>query len=135
MNIINIFYYLAVILLFGKSFGLLSRKLGLPQVAGMVVAGVVLGLLSVFHSDSNVLLKFIIKPNDEEMNVLHVFSQIGVVLILFSSGLETNLKQLKDSGLAASLIALAGVLKPMLLGTLGCLLFMGGFSSPSQEKL
>ena len=34
MNIINIFYYLAVILIFAKSFGLLARKLGLPQVAG-----------------------------------------------------------------------------------------------------
>lgn len=53
MDIINIFYYLAVILIFAKSFGLLARKLGLPQVAGMVVAGVIIGLLSRFHNDDN----------------------------------------------------------------------------------
>ncbi len=135
MDIINIFYYLAIILLFGKSFGLIARKIGLPQVAGMVIAGVALGLLSRFHSDDNFFLRFFIKPNDEEMNVLHVFSQIGVVMILFSSGLETNLSQLKQSGLAASLIALAGVLVPMAFGTLGCLAFMGGFSEYTQDKL
>ena len=45
MDIVNIFYYLAVILLFAKSFGLIARKLGLPQVVGMVLAGIIIGLL------------------------------------------------------------------------------------------
>ena len=38
-EILNTLYYLAVILIFAKSFGLLARKIGLPQVAGMVIAG------------------------------------------------------------------------------------------------
>ncbi len=136
MEIINIFYYLAVILIFAKSFGLLARKLGLPQVAGMVIAGVIIGLLGKFHDDDSVILSTIfMKPNAAEKEVLNAFSQVGVVLILFSSGLETNLDDLKKSGLAATVIALFGVLVPMALGTLGTLLFMNGYSDFSREKL
>ena len=129
MEVVNIFYYLAVILIFAKSFGLLARKLGLPQVAGMVVAGVILGLLGNFHRDDNALLRlFIMKPTKEEMSVLNAFSQVGVVLILFSSGLETDLTELKHSGLCATAVALAGVLVPMALGTAGALLYVNGYA-------
>lgn len=137
MEIINIFYYLAVILLFAKSFGLLARKLGLPQVAGMVVAGVLIGLLGAFHKswNENPFLWFFMKPDGEEKEVLHAFSQVGVVLILFSSGLETKLSDLKHSGLAATVIALCGVLVPMLFGTLGTLAFMNGYAEYTHDKL
>lgn len=137
MDIVNIFYYLAIILLFAKCFGLLARRLGLPQVAGMVVAGVLIGLLGTFHKswDENPLLWFFMKPDDAEIEVLHALSQVGVVLILFSSGLETNLSDLKNSGLAATVIALFGVLVPMLFGTLGTLAFMNGYADFTQDKL
>lgn len=135
-EILNTLYYLAVILIFAKSFGLLARKIGLPQVAGMVIAGVILGLLSNFHKDDNVILSTIfMKPSAKEKDILNAFSQIGVVLILFSSGLETNLDDLKHSGLAATFIALLGVLMPMALGTLGALLFMNGYTAYTHEKL
>ena len=136
MEVVNIFYYLAVILIFAKSFGLLARKLGLPQVAGMVVAGVILGLLGNFHRDDNALLRlFIMKPTKEEMSVLNAFSQVGVVLILFSSGLETDLTELRHSGLCATAVALSGVLVPMALGTAGALLFMNGYAEYTHDKL
>ena len=136
MEVVNIFYYLAVILIFAKSFGLLARKLGLPQVAGMVVAGVILGLLGNFHRDDNALLKlFIMKPTKEEMSVLNAFSQVGVVLILFSSGLETDLTELKHSGLCATVVALSGVLVPMALGAAGAILFMNGYAEYTHDKL
>ena len=135
-EILNTLYYLAVILIFAKSFGLLARKLGLPQVAGMVIAGVILGLLSNFHRDDNVILSTIfMKPSAKEKDILNAFSQIGVVLILFSSGLETNLDNLKHSGLAATFIALCGVLIPIALGTLGSMFFLNGFAAYSHEKL
>ena len=136
MEIVNIFYYLAVILIFAKSFGLLARKLGLPQVAGMVIAGVIIGLLGRFNDGDNIILSTIfMKPSAKEMGVLNAFSQVGVVLILFSSGLETDLNELKHSGFAATCIALAGVLVPMALGTVGALLFMNGFGNYSHDKL
>ena len=67
----------------------------------------------------------IIHPTDAEMDVLQSFSQIGVVFILFSSGLETDFRELKRSGAASSAIAMMGVLVPVALGTAGALLFMG----------
>lgn len=137
MDIVNIFYYLAVILLLAKSFGLIARKLGLPQVVGMVLAGIIIGLLGNFHADwnTNPALWFFMKPSGEEKEILHAFSQIGVVLILFSSGLETKLDDLKHSGLAATVIATAGVIVPMLFGTLGALAFMDGFAEYTHDKL
>jgi len=135
MEVINIFYYLAVILIFAKGFGILARKIGLPQVAGMVVAGVILGLLSKLHNSSNFFLNFFMSPDKDEMNVLDAFSQVGVVLILFSSGLETKFSDLKKSGLAATFVALIGVLVPVILGTLGAMAWLHGFADYSRAKL
>lgn len=135
MEIINVFYYLAVILLLAKSLGLLARKIGLPQVTGMVVAGLIIGLLKRFNNPDNFFLSFFMNPTDAESEVLHAFSQVGVVLILFSSGLETKFSDLKNSGLAATIIAVAGVLTPMLFGTLGTLAFMHGYSEFTTDKL
>lgn len=135
MEIINIFYYLAVILLLAKSFGLLARKIGLPQVTGMVVAGLLIGFLKRFNNPDNFFLSFFMNPDQQESEVLHAFSQVGVVLILFSSGLETKLSDLKKSGLAATVIAFAGVITPILFGTLGAMAFLHGYSEYSHDKL
>lgn len=135
MEIINIFYYLAVILLLAKSFGLLARKIGLPQVTGMVVAGLLIGFLKRFNNPDNFFLSFFMNPDEQESEVLHAFSQVGVVLILFSSGLETKLSDLKKSGLAATVIAVAGVITPILFGTLGAMAFLHGYSEYSHDKL
>ena len=135
MEIINIFYYLAVILLFAKSFGLLARKIGLPQVTGMVVAGLLIGFLKRFNNPDNFFLSFFMNPDAQESEVLHAFSQVGVVLILFSSGLETKLSDLKKSGLAATVIAFAGVITPILFGALGAMAFLHGYSEYSHDKL
>lgn len=135
MEIINIFYYLAVILLLAKSFGLLARKIGLPQVTGMVVAGLLIGFLKRFNNPDNFFLSFFMNPDEQESEVLHAFSQVGVVLILFSSGLETKLSDLKKSGLAATVIAFAGVITPILFGALGAMAFLHGYSEYSHDKL
>lgn len=135
MEIINIFYYLAVILLLAKSFGLLARRIGLPQVTGMVVAGLLIGFLKRFNSPDNFFLSFFMNPDEQESEVLHAFSQVGVVLILFSSGLETKLSDLKKSGLAATVIAFAGVITPILFGALGAMAFLHGYSEYSHDKL
>ncbi len=123
-DVLNIVYYLAIILLATKLLGMLTRKLGLPQVVGMVIAGLLIGpaIFSQLPGSFNGL----VNPSEVEMDVLQSFSQVGVILILFSSGLETNLKDLKTSGFASSMIALAGVAVPLILGTLTAALFMGG---------
>lgn len=93
----------------------------------MVVAGLLIGpaIFSGFGGSFNGL----INPSEAEMDVLASFSQVGVIFILFSSGLETNFDNLKKSGLAATAIAVLGVAVPMALGTFGAAMFMGGFKA------
>lgn len=128
-----VLYDCAIILIATKALGMFTRKLGLPQVVGMIIAGILIG--PAVFSQLNIGFKGIINPTPTEKEVLHSFSQIGVVFILFSSGLETDVRELKKSGLASTMIALAGVFVPIALGTLGALLFMHGFGAgASHEK-
>ena len=124
-EVVNILYYCGMILLSTKLMGMLMRKLGLPQVAGMIIAGLLIGP-AVFSQLGLGAFRGLVTPSPVEMAVLKSLSQIGVVFILFSSGLETGLQDLKTSGAAASAVALAGVIVPVALGTGGALLFMGG---------
>ena len=112
---------LAIILITTKFLGLLFRRIGLPQVLGYIIAGIFIGpaifgdfcgvtLIGFEGKDYNALLLL------PEENALGIFSKIGVLLLMFSTGLETNLKELKSTGLAAVLIACAGVAVPLLLG-------------------
>src|SRR5574344_1116939 len=124
-DVMNILLDISIILFATKLLGMFTRKLGLPQVVGMIIAGLLIGP-AIFSQLSIGGFKGIINPSDVEMKVIQSFSQIGVVFILFSSGLETKFSDLKKSGLAATAIASAGVLVPMALGTGGALMFMGG---------
>ena len=74
-------------------------------------------------------------PTEIEMDVLETFSQIGVILILFSSGLETDIKEMKKSGFSATMIAIAGVVVPIALGTVVSLLFMGDGAFTDYNKI
>ncbi len=128
-EVTSILYDCGIILLATKAFGMLTRKLGLPQVVGMILAGLLIGpALFVGTGFSG-----IIHPTEIEMRVLQSLSQIGVVFILFSSGLETDVQEMKQSGLAATLIAVMGVAVPLALGTIVALLFMGGPDKASDH--
>ena len=129
-NALNILYDLAVILLATKFLGLTTRRFGLPQVVGMALAGLLIGPAIVSHLGLG--FDGLVVPTGSEMDTLKAFSQVGVCLILFSSGLETNIGELKKSGVAATLIALCGVLAPLGLGTVGAIMFMGGFPAFSD---
>ncbi len=130
---LKIVFYLAIILLSTKLLGLVARKLGLPQVVGMVVAGLLIG--SSIIGEFGWSFRGLIDPTQEETDVLSVFSQIGVILILFSSGLETDVKELKKSGFAATTIALMGVLVPIVCGTVVAMLFMGNDYANTDKLL
>lgn len=121
-----------LILLATKALGMFTRKIGLPQVVGMILAGLLIGPALFAGSEG---FNGLINPTETEMNVLQSFSQIGVVFILFSSGLETDFREMKRSGVAATCIALAGVFVPIALGTVAALYFMGGFSAAKDPDL
>ncbi len=101
---------LAIILFFTKAFGLLAKKLGLPQVVGMLIAGILVGPAIWSPLTGG---KFIPVRSTDFLTDL---AELGVIMIMFGAGLETDLRELKRSGLKASLVALAGVLVPLALG-------------------
>lgn len=95
---------LALIMIAAKLMGLIARKIKAPMVVGEILAGLVIGPC----------LLNIVEPNE----ALSVFAEIGVILIMFSAGLETNLQELKKSGFIAFVIACVGVFVPLVGGTL-----------------
>ncbi len=127
-NAIRFVAVLAVILLSTKTLGLVFRHYGLPQVLGFIIAGLLIGpaifgelcgfaIIGFEGRGYNAL--FLLAEN----NYLEIFSKIGVLLLMFSAGLETNLDELKHTGLASALVACAGVAVPLILGFLIALPF------------
>ena len=108
----EVFKDLAIILIFAKLFGILARKCKAPQVVGEIIAGLLIGPS---------VLGLV-----EQTNFLIQMAEIGVVLLMFSAGLETNLKDLIKTGPMACLIACAGVFVPLVGGSL---LYMGFYGA------
>lgn len=112
---------LALILVFSKILMKVCQKLKLPSVIGMILAGLIIGLIS-YIPNQNIL-------NETTEEGLGFFAKIGAILILFSAGLDTDLKQIKSVGFPAAVITVAGVLMPMGLGFLVATLCNGGFGN------
>lgn len=108
MEAYSVFKDLAIIIIFAKIFGILARKCKAPQVVGEIIAGLLIGPS---------LLGLV-----QQTDFLMEMAEVGVVLLMFSAGLETDLKELMKTGPVAFLIACAGVFVP-LVG--GALLYMG----------
>ncbi len=93
---------IALVLVAAKLGGTASRRFGLPAVFGKLVVGIALGpaLLGFIH-------------DDETLNAL---GEIGIILLMFIAGLETDLEQMRKVGVAALLAACGGVALPMAAG-------------------
>lgn len=106
---------IGLILLVAKLLSILFTKLHIPQVIGFLVAGLLVGLIS-FIPGQSVL-------TDYTNGGISILAKFGVVLILFSAGVETDLKQIKAVGVASLVITSLGVIVPMALGFLAAFLF------------
>ena len=115
----SVFRNLAIIILTAKFFGLAARKCKAPQVVGEIIAGLLIGpcVLNLVHIS----------------DTISVFAEIGVVLLMFSTGLGTNLKELIKAGPIATLIACVGVAVPLAGGTLLYSIFYGFAAVGSTE--
>lgn len=99
---------LAIILFFAKFCGVLARKCKAPQVVGQIIAGLILGPCVLGLSS--------------QTDFITQLAEVGVIILMFEVGLETDLKELLKTGPIALLIACAGVFVPLVMGTL---LYMG----------
>ena len=94
---------LALILLSTKLLGLLTQRFQMPQVVGALLAGLILG-----PAGLNVLT---------ETEFISQLSELGVIVLMFSAGMGTDINELKHSGKAGFWVALLGVIVPLLMGT------------------
>ena len=121
----------------------IAKRINLPPVLGELVAGVIIGV-SALHlvifpeggfaaSDSLIMssLQFLNNISPESVNsifasqseVISVIAELGVIVLLFEIGLESDLRQLKEVGIQAFVVAFIGVTAPFAAGTLGLMYF------------
>ena len=130
---------LVVVYTMSKFGGELSKRLGLPPVLGELVGGVIVGV-SAFHlivfpengavaSESVVMTVLQWLGNLDTEAVTHIFAsqsevvsvlaELGVIVLLFEIGLESDLRELGKVGYQAAIVAVVGVVAPFALGTVG----------------
>lgn len=124
MSTIDFLFTLAVILFATKFLGLIMRKIGLPQVLGFILAGILIGPAIWSLIFPNTDMSGWIFPI-QSSSQLKVFAEVGVIMVMFTAGLETDLTELKKTGLVSFLVAMAGVLLPLGLGFLCGFMFLG----------
>lgn len=110
----NYLLSLCVILMSTKIFSIISRRAQLPQVVGALMAGLffgpaVLGALTTKYFG----VQFCLTPSP----LLKDLAELGVIVIMFTAGMETNIDELKASGKSGFLVALCGVIVPLGMGT------------------
>jgi Kef-type K+ transport system membrane component KefB len=93
---------LALILISTKVLGLITKRIQMPQVVGALLAGLILGPAML-----NIL---------QETEFISQVSELGVIVLMFTAGLETDIQELKKAGAKSFVIALIGVIVPLIGG-------------------
>ncbi len=102
------FLWIAVILVFAKLSSLVE-KWGQPAVLGELVMGMAIGNLA--------LLGISVFEPIKQDSIIMFLSELGVVILLFQIGLESNIAEMMKVGLRSALVATVGVVLPFFLGT------------------
>jgi Kef-type K+ transport system membrane component KefB len=102
MELRDLLFGLVVVWLGAKLAGEAMERIGQTAVLGELLAGIIIGpgVLGLVH----------------ESEVLHALAELGVLILLFEVGLESDLDELLRAGVQASLVALVGVVVPFALG-------------------
>ena len=104
MDVHNFFLILFLILVSARILGEVFARMGIPSVLGELSAGILLGVSGLG----------IIEVND----VLKVLAEIGILLLLFEIGLDTDIQRLKDAGTKSIIVALFGAVVPFTVSAL-----------------
>lgn len=102
------FFWIAILLLAAR-FASLVERFGQPSVLGELVIGVILGNLVLLGID------WFEAPKSDA--IIAFLAELGVVILLFQIGLESNIQKMKEVGVRALIVATIGVIVPFVLGT------------------
>ena len=124
----NYLLSLCVILLSTKIFSILSQRAQLPQVVGALMAGLFFGPAVLGMITQNLFgVQFCLMPSP----LLSRMAELGVIVIMFTAGMETNIDELKASGGIGFVVALFGVITPLGMGAGMMYFFQPDISFPS----
>ncbi len=120
------------ILLVSRIFGYIFVKLGQPTVIGEILAGIVLGpsLLGYFYPQT---FNFLFSP--ESLSNIYILSQVGLVLFMFTIGMELDLSALKNKMGVTFVISHASIVIPYFLGMLLAYFIYQEFASTYTDFL
>lgn len=124
---------MGIVLLLAKIGGHVAIRLGQPAVLGELGAGMAVGAflsLGAVNGYSVYLLDAVRGPDSH----LHVLAQMGVVLLLYRVGLESHFSQLLENGFTAALVAITGIVLPVIGGAAVCFWF-GAESKAGQPEI
>lgn len=107
-ELVHVLFALVIILLGAKLGGHLAVKCKLPEVLGELFFGMFIGNLTVIGFDG---LQYLVQDT-----VIHTLSELGVILLLFEVGLESDVQEMKRVGWSSFLVATLGVIAPFFLG-------------------
>lgn len=132
MDVISLVVMLFVLFFLSNLGSFIFKKMHLPGMMGEIVFGIVAAnLVIVSLGDWNLLAQIgivvqtPISEGSEGYNVLMLFSELGIIFLLFTVGLETKISDLINVGKTATFAALLGIITPFILGLL-LMYFMGG---------
>lgn len=130
LTVFDVVLLIALALIFARLLGHIFDRLKQPAVIGEIIAGIILGGLGlvVFSGQSFSFFNFTfslpqLSYNSEEFKL---FAEIGILFMLFISGLQTSLPKLKKMGKPSSFVAIGGIVMPLILGIAAGMFF--GFS-------
>ena len=106
---------IGLLLLFGRLFGEAAQRIGQPAVIGQLIAGVVLGpsVLGLLWPQGEAAL---FPDSREQKNMIDAVSQLGVLMLLLLTGMETDLRLVRKVGRAAFSVSITGILIPFACG-------------------
>ncbi|MGK7941546.1 MAG: cation:proton antiporter [Crocosphaera sp.] len=142
MILAGVLLSLIVIYLASKLGGEISRSLNLPPVLGELVGGVVVGasalhllvfpesgatatdsvLMSALQLVGGLTPEALPEVFNTQSEVISVLAEIGVIILLFEIGLESDIRELQEVGYQAAIVAVVGVVAPFTAGTVGLML-------------
>ncbi len=126
-TIYDIAFLIALALIFARIFGYLFTKIKFPAVIGEIFAGLLLAIIGMIFLKGQIISVFGLTLTLPHLDVLSsefdFLAEIGILFLMFISGLSTNLDQLKTMGKPSLFVAIGGIIGPFILGYGAAILF------------
>jgi len=123
----DVIFSVALALIFARGLGYLFERYKQPAVIGEIIAGLMLGAigLTVFYGQQLTFFNLTVKLPELAYNTpeFELLAELGILFLLFISGLETRISKLRKVGRSSSFVAIGGVILPLSLGILAGLCF------------